>query len=511
MRRLVLSLVGLFVFGSHTVAQAAPGPDPVATLCVPPALTKPLIPYEIDLATATPGTRVHYSTSNQVQIVFINKNPFLFDYRIKIEEKALPEPDLAAFFKLVNASSTAPLLTNLNSLLPNNAMPPLKQVELPNCKTAGSMAITALSGELGKLVDLYTSLKQQAETSAASLAAWQKGITAKEEKLKDANAGCEALVRSATDVTGAIDEWLDESRPGFGQTLKSFKAGLDSLKMGVSAFEVSIAAQQIVLKQQMCLDATIVIIVAPFKDKLKSLQDQLDPKNEQGLQKAAANFDAAVKELSSKHDDIAAVLKDPRNFQEVRTVGDYDEITLVTITVDRKKREEKDFPSSAFLTQKLRFGGRQRFALAMGAAFSGIDTTSFKVVQGLPLNQDGTPNGTTAARVVAIDEQSNQRLSPLVMLHTRLYDGTSSIGFHFSLGFAGSTGNNGVNLEYLVGPSISFGEERFFLTFGAYNGRTQRLQNGFWVGKALPDSVPDVPVIKGRSWDWGVAATYKVR
>jgi hypothetical protein len=82
-------------------------------------------------------------------------------------------------------------------------------------------------------------------------------------------------------------------------------------------------------------------------------------------------------------------------------------------------------------------------------------------------------------------------------------------GFHASFGFAGNTANNGVNLEYFLGPSISFAEERFFLTLGAYNGRTEKLQKGFFVGRGLPTAITDVPVTRGRSWGLGLAVTVR--
>lgn len=503
MRRIVLAGVVLFGFGSQAFGQAAPD---VATLC-PPAPTKGEV-YEIDLATATAGTKVHYRPSDQVKVIFRNKNPFLFDYRIKIEEKALPEPDLAALFKLLNASGTIPVVTAINPLISSSAVPP---GEPATCIPAMSRARTALTQEQDAALRIYAGVKQQAEANVALLDALQKSVTSKEEKLKDASAQCESLASSAIDLVKTIEDGLDETKPGAGQALKSFKAEFERLQKEVSAFDVLIAAQRIVLDQQGCRAGTIDEVVKPFATTLGLLKESLDPKNEKGIQKVATDLATAVKDLNTKRETVAGVLKNPRNFQEIQTIGDYDEITLVTITVDRKKREEKDYPSSPFLTKKLRFGGRQRFALAMGAAFSGIDTATFKAVQGLPLNQDGTPAGTDAARIVAVDDQSNQRISPLVVLHTRLSDRTSWIGFHFSLGFAGSTGGNGVNLEYLVGPSLSFAEERFFLTFGVYNGRTQRLQDGFWVGRKLPDTIPDAPIVKGRSWDWGVAATYKLR
>ena len=134
-------------------------------------------------------------------------------------------------------------------------------------------------------------------------------------------------------------------------------------------------------------------------------------------------------------------------------------------------------------------------ALAAGAAFSMLDQTDFGAVQGVERKKDGEPvltadNKLNLTRVVGTKDEADQRVTPMIALHTRIAEGHGYIsGYHVTFGFAGNVANNGVNLEYLTGLSFSFAEERFFLTLGAYNGRVEKLQDGFYKGLALPATV----------------------
>jgi hypothetical protein len=188
-------------------------------------------------------------------------------------------------------------------------------------------------------------------------------------------------------------------------------------------------------------------------------------------------------------------------------VGDYDVSHEVTITVDRREKKVAGTAFANYLKKKLHFGGRQRFALGAGAAFTPLDKETYHIIQGVTTDSQGAPQ---ARRVVGLKDDAGERVTPLIMFHTRIFESTSWIsGWHLSFGFAGATGDNGVNLEYLTGLSVSFAEERFFLTLGAYNGRTEKLQDGYALNTVLPSTVTEVPVARDRDWDVGFALTVR--
>jgi hypothetical protein len=71
--------------------------------------------------------------------------------------------------------------------------------------------------------------------------------------------------------------------------------------------------------------------------------------------------------------------------------------------------------------------------------------------------------------------------------------------------------NKGSNAEYLIGPSVSFAEDRTFLTVGLYGGQVQKLQAQLHPGGAIPKELAEIPVRKNTHWKLGVAMSWKIR
>lgn len=485
MRRTVLVFFILCYSWSQAFAQA---PDPVAGLCTPPTPGPGVLKYSIDLTNGATQGNSRYRTEDEVQIVLEHKNPFLFEYRSKIEEQAIPEPALALFFKVFSTSPTATLLSAV-APAPGTGHDLSDSSGNPRCASATSKAETLRKD--------YESVRQQGVDIVTLMRDLKAAIELDEGKLKDASIHCRELVGAASEIVSLIQKGFDESTAGsLEQKLKQFGVAYQALETERASLAPAIEALR---------GASPACSAVAVFDEVQN--------NKMALDQLAKDFEAATNEAKAAVKVISAALQSPQNFYEIRQVGNYDEITVVTVTVERKAKGDAAFPSLPYIVKKLRFGGRQRFALSAGASFSPLETRTFKVVQGIALDASGNPvTPENVTRIVGLDEDSSQRVSPLIILHTRIAEGSKwNSGYHFSFGFAGATANNGLNLEYLIGPSISFAEERFFLTFGAYNGRTEQLQKGFFIGKPIPASVPDVPVVRGRSWDWGFAATYKFR
>jgi hypothetical protein len=80
------------------------------------------------------------------------------------------------------------------------------------------------------------------------------------------------------------------------------------------------------------------------------------------------------------------------------------------------------------------------------------------------------------------------------------------------LGLTAKPDNEGTDPEFLVGPSISFIEERLFFTFGGYAGRKQELEGNLTVGQKIPaDFGDELPISKHYVWKPGFAITYKIK
>jgi hypothetical protein len=74
-----------------------------------------------------------------------------------------------------------------------------------------------------------------------------------------------------------------------------------------------------------------------------------------------------------------------------------------------------------------------------------------------------------------------------------------------SAGFTGKNDDYGLNLEYLLGPSVLY--KNMFFTFGGYAGKQQKLAGDLFLGAPVDG---DFAVRKDYKWSWGFSFTYKI-
>jgi hypothetical protein len=155
--------------------------------------------------------------------------------------------------------------------------------------------------------------------------------------------------------------------------------------------------------------------------------------------------------------------------------------------------------------------GARRFEISAGMAFSSLDRREFQPVLGYPRNAQGqiidlaTGNPTNdrkLTKIVGVSEQSSRRFAPLAMLHYRL---PFSRYIFASAGFTGKRDDYGVDLEYLIGPSVLY--RNMFFTFGGYAGKQQKLAGDLFDGSPIEG---DIPVRKDYKWGLGFSFTYKI-
>ncbi|MGH9871509.1 MAG: hypothetical protein ACRD9S_03460, partial [Pyrinomonadaceae bacterium] len=155
--------------------------------------------------------------------------------------------------------------------------------------------------------------------------------------------------------------------------------------------------------------------------------------------------------------------------------------------------------------------GARRFEISAGMAFSNLDRREFQTVIGYPRNAQGQfidpATGTVTTdpkltKIVGISEQSSRRFAPLAMLHYRL---PWERRLFLSAGFTGKRDDYGVDLEYLIGPSVLY--KNMFFTFGGYAGKQQKLAGDLYEGAPLDG---DIPVRKDYKWGWAFSFTYRI-
>jgi hypothetical protein len=93
------------------------------------------------------------------------------------------------------------------------------------------------------------------------------------------------------------------------------------------------------------------------------------------------------------------------------------------------------------------------------------------------------------------------------MLHSRVFFDW----FHLSAGVTAKAGEEGTEVEYLLGPSLGFGifGTRLFLTFGAYGGWQRSLEGGLYLNAPVPESLAELPMRRTFCWKPGFAITWR--
>jgi hypothetical protein len=205
--------------------------------------------------------------------------------------------------------------------------------------------------------------------------------------------------------------------------------------------------------------------------------------------------------------NISTILSTKNAFYSVYEKGDFDGPTNVRVKVETKNKAKADSEFVTLIEARINFGGGPRFALAGGFVFSNLEKPEYQRVPAVI-------NGATD-HIVGLKENSNSRILPILMLHARLFSRPNwnyVSGLHMSLGLTAQPNNEGTDPEFLIGPSISFIEERLFFTFGGYAGRKQELEGNLILGQKIPEGFGDeLPVSKHYVWKPGFAITYKIK
>ena len=156
-------------------------------------------------------------------------------------------------------------------------------------------------------------------------------------------------------------------------------------------------------------------------------------------------------------------------------------------------------PLTTTSTQSIQIG-RARFLLSGGLVFSPMKRRNFQPITGFAHDANGNPVGTGNDNVIGLSEDSPRRLLPMAILNTRIHS-FSPTSFYFSLGVTAKHEDN-VDIEYLLGPSMSLLNERALFTFGGYVGRVQNLVPDVKIGDKIPESAGSDAKLYTKRYSW---------
>lgn len=476
----------------------------------------------IDLATGSrTDSHAGFAIGQVVPVYLINANPFTWEYRVDQLITVTPDPALTAFLgAFLPALPAAGGAAMMPAASGDTAPPPPPGVPLPavpppppRCsQTAVQTSRVGIDATIRALSGDQIAATTAVRTASGALETLRKSLEDSTQKLRGAQSCNELAMHFATVLnqkaavvaTGAQINAISTS-------LIALQAGLKTLGDQLVLFENDLRS----------LDCTVVT----RRKEVGQVEDQI-AHYEAVAEKVAADLAAAQKlrqELLTRItalENVAA--RGP--FQLVLNVPGLDAPGTGAVKVFRKEINAKAFPEKAFAETVLRFGGkpikhyrstRSRFALTAGAVFSGLDVREFEKAKGFSLNADGSQvlddkNNPVFTDVVA-ESVDDERFGPLFAFHTRVGESFWIFsGTHLTLGLA-SPVEGGDEIEGLLGLSLSFAEERGFLTFGAYRGQLDEPRAGFYEGRALPTGVDKVPTQDDHRWDWAVALTWRIQ
>lgn len=141
-------------------------------------------------------------------------------------------------------------------------------------------------------------------------------------------------------------------------------------------------------------------------------------------------------------------------------------------------------PPAADVKDEIRIGSIP-FNLAVGMIYTSLEQRTYNPVIGFARDRQGNlTSGRTLTRIVGLTSSSDTRLTPAVMLHSRLTN-FGRHDFYFTTGLTGKKTDDNFDIEYLMGGSVNLYRRKLFVTFGAFAGKQQTLGGDFYEGAAL--------------------------
>ncbi len=252
------------------------------------------------------------------------------------------------------------------------------------------------------------------------------------------------------------------------------------------------------------------------KDRLKELHDSVTAlSHDDKPASPATRFDEAQRVLQQWNEIFKDAEKQGKGFFELPYVDvgcgfSFDQNKETSVTLVKQDRLASDTTTTE--QELVTVVCSSPFSISGGFGFSTVNEREFVFV---PSTKTVTENGQPVQKVInrfGFKNNSSFRPIPLLLLNTRVYEWNDDIALHLSAG-AGvdiKTGQAGTDIEYVVGPSISF-KRSMFITAGVHIARVPKLAGGFKLDEEVPTGISEPPVEKAWKTGFIFAFTYKLK
>jgi len=441
---------------------------------------------------------VEFSKRSQIQLIFVNKNPFKYLYRFEITSSPLEQSII----------STALGLFSLTGLLSK---------EQTDARPEGVFDIA----------------KGECDPSADSITHFQKAKNSLTDARKAASAVLEYLapiiqtLRSAG-AESAYNAFLEgiQTNPTQNTCINrcTMASSLEKKLDEVDDFGVFDADQA----QHLVSDLTDAVNrLNEDINKLGSLEGPLGDGCDQAviglredLAELVAGRDDAIdaidqlRTLSTAFADmkmiISSVFAMSQPFVEVRYPTTSGKPTQLDIVIIRRNRLIKESIEERVAVPPIMVG-KSRFSLSLGVGISFHDVQ--KVVRQAGQVMGGSGDSTVDT-VFGYEENSSYQLVGAVQLNARLarlWNGNEPGFFGWSTGI-GLDLSGAANLGFYTGPSLSLLDDQLFFTFAVHIQKVESLAGGFEIGEPVPPELPDpIPMTKETKAALFLGVTYRVK
>lgn len=466
--------------------------------------------------------RKRFKKGHRVTVVVDNKNPYLYTYSYVPTASPVQDAALGKFVPFIvgnlgdlNASPAAPAAPNAApAVAPAPPGAPGKKAQptpTPNpCLDARTKTDTLINDVRNAVTEngnLRNALDAQKVASPRLLNAYN----AARLPLFAQNQTRENLYRASVALVNAVDANMAAVGGVNTDTLDQLERRISAQTRAANRFKSRIE----VLREAHpnCLDQ----IGEDLRKAGEVADDLLD--NAQNYQQVLNQIKQSLNTAIEARNLVLTILCNPNAFYEVHVEGGFEETNEVeiklTVTPRQGVTEAQAVPGSPFIS-KFTFGGAPFFSISGGLIFSPLRKREYVRVQGFERNQAGElvleDDKPKLATVIGLKESSPTRITPAIFLNGRLksWDNRVIDGVHLTLGITAKNDNEGTDVEFLIGPSLSLLERKMFFTVGGYAGRQQRLAGNLFEGFALPAEVDEIPIEKNYRWNVGFSLSYRI-
>lgn len=496
------------------------------------------------------------------RVSVVHTNPFLYEYKISVEQEELVSSALSDFIDIllppalrgVGRAAAAAEARSATTVRGNLAEieKRLNQISYPNSRDSECLALAAMKNDV---VEIQKRLDpKEFALIIAPPPADVLNLTNRVTEIRDEQADAYLTCTRAYDMNEALRQFQPAV---YVNSLKAVQVKLDDLKTLVDDL-LSLVKQYsedelLKTKQVRCSGfdcvgqfkayaETVEIVVNRYErtvnerlqtaQALEALLDMTNKmKGKEGifartfeiikkfeLSEATVSITRVRIEPSEERDNVAAQSNSARE----RTAptrrdnpfdnppagnGNHDE------KVEKKEEKPKDKdeseppkPVPGDINQSVQIG-RPRFLVSGGLVYSPLPRQTFTTTTGFTRDAQGNPIGDGNKSIVGFDENSPRRLMPMVFLNSRIAS-FKPASIYFTLGVTAKHDRD-IDVEYLLGPSVSMLNERAMFTFGAYAGKTSALVPDVRVGDEIPDSAGNASLFtKHYTWKPGFSFSY---